>query len=351
MWQRFIKEKDLPLLVKVVSFFLRGKDRIYRSQLAEAVQAYDQHSSSYIDAAVHNLHAWKKSQASVYSTCKIFVSINDSLTEARIQTKNQGAPQTVVNFANAYDVGGVFQYRRGSQEEDIARRTNWSFTIKEEQLKDSRHYSSSMSGLINAEDGRAYFNPMPLTLIRDSDGKLLDPSNDQEKIFSFYELRVAADDLRRRIFGIPIPFFPRPFNKESMQKKIYAQLDTLIENNQKNIILGAFGCGAFRNPPDKVAHLYHEILSEKKYNCFFKNIVFAIKGNGTDANFKAFEKELGHWDNAPGSYNPMMQIMPSHQEQETLTKKVDHILHQDVFNQQVKQKSASFEPESSTLTL
>ncbi|STX27961.1 Uncharacterized protein conserved in bacteria [Legionella beliardensis] len=349
MWQRFIKEKDLPFSVKILSFFLRGKDKIYRSQLAEAVQAYEQQSSGYMEAAMNNLHAWKKTSRPTHSTCNIFVSTNDSLTEARIQTKRQGEPQAVVNFANAYDVGGVFQYRRGSQEEDIARRTNWSFTIHEEHLKDSRHYSSNMSRLINAEEGRVYFNPTPLTLIRDSDGKLLKPHHDQGKIFSFYELRVAADDLRRRIFGIPIPFFPRSFNKESMQKKIYAQLDTLIENNQKNIILGAFGCGAFRNPPNKVAHLYHEILSEKKYKYFFKNIVFAIKGNGSDANFKAFKKELGNWDNTVGSYNPMMQIMPSHLEM--LTESKSQVLHQNVFEQQGKRKSFSLEERPSTLSI
>ncbi|KTD02474.1 poly(ADP-ribose) glycohydrolase domain-containing protein [Fluoribacter gormanii] len=348
MWQRFIKEEDLPLDVKIMSFFLMGKDKIYRTQLAEVVQNYEQHSSSYREAAAKNLHAWKKASRRDHSACKIFVSTNDSLTEARIQTQKTGELQAVVNFANADDVGGVFQYRKGSQEEDIARRTNWSFTIREEDLKDSRHYSPEMSSLINAEKGRVYFNPTPLTLIRDSDGTLLDPQKDQGKIFPFYELRVAADDLRRRIFGIPIPFFPHPFNEKSMRRKIHAQLDTLIENNQQNIILGAFGCGAFCNPPDKVANLYHEILNQKKYKSFFKNIVFAIKGNGTDANFTAFQKKLGDWNNTADSYNPMMQIMPG--SEETLTREISQPLHHDVFRQQGKPQNVASEDLPSSLT-
>ncbi|RUR26979.1 poly(ADP-ribose) glycohydrolase domain-containing protein [Legionella qingyii] len=348
MWQRYIKEEDLPLHVKIMSFFLQGKDKIYRTQLAEVVQNYEQHRSRYEETAKKNLHAWKKSFNRGHSACKIFVSSNDSLTEARIQTKKTGEIQTVVNFANAYDVGGVFQYRKGSQEEDIARRTNWSFTIKEEDLKDSRHYSARMSSLINAEKGRVYFNLTPLILIRDSNSTLLDPQKDQEEIFPFYELRVAADDLRRRIFGIPIPFFPRPFNEASMRKKIHAQLDTLIENNQQNIILGAFGCGAFCNPPDKVASLYHEILNQEKYKYFFKNIVFAIKGNGTDANFSAFQKELGKWNNTAASYNPMMQLMPG--SQETLTGDISQPLQHDVFKQQGKSNSDALKHQPSTLT-
>ncbi|WP_454782428.1 TIGR02452 family protein [Legionella sp. WA2022007384] len=345
MWQRFIKEEDLPFSVKFMSFFLRGKDKIYRSQLAEVVQTYEHHQSAYTKAASNNLDAWKKPAEAVRPTCKISVSTNDSLTEARIQTQKTGETQVVVNFANAYHVGGVFQYRRGSQEEDIARRTNWSFTIKDDDLQDAHHYSPGMSRLINGEDGRVYFNPSQLTLIRDSDGTLLNPQSNDGTIFSFFELRAAADDLRRRIFGIPLPFFPHPFNEESMRKKIHAQLDTLVEMNQKNIILGAFGCGAFCNPPDKVAHLYQEILSQNPYKQFFTHIVFAIKGNGTDANFKAFQKELGHLDKDT-SYIPMMHNMPG--SEDTLTSTMSNPLHKNVFSTEPERKVVTANKQSLT---
>lgn len=110
-----------------------------------------------------------------------------------------------------------------------------------------------------------------------------------DQIFSFQELRCAADDLRVKIFGIPLPFLSYSYNDDSMRNKIRAQLDNLVANNITHVILGAFGCGAFKNPPEKIAKIYRDLLAEDIHLEHFKNIVFAIKGNGKDRNFKAFE--------------------------------------------------------------
>ena len=42
------------------------------------------------------------------------------------------------------------------------------------------------------------------------------------------------------------------------------------------IILGAFGCGAFANPPDAVAKLFAECLSSDEFRGAFATVVFAI---------------------------------------------------------------------------
>ncbi len=44
-------------------------------------------------------------------------------------------------------------------------------------------------------------------------------------------------------------------------------------------MLGAFGCGAFRNPPQLVAEVFREKLVAEKYGTRFKKTVFAIKRN------------------------------------------------------------------------
>ena len=70
-------------------------------------------------------------------------------------------------------------------------------------------------------------------------------------------------------------------------------LKVAIINGNTNIVLGAFGCGAFKNPPFLVARAYKEVLD--KYKVHFDNIVFAVlitPGQNGDENFKTFSKVI-----------------------------------------------------------
>ena len=67
-----------------------------------------------------------------------------------------------------------------------------------------------------------------------------------------------------------------------------------MEHQVTTIVLGAFGCGAFRNPPELVAQAFHEVLHEELYKHSFSKVVFAIKSNGRpDDNYNVFSKVLG----------------------------------------------------------
>ena len=78
-----------------------------------------------------------------------------------------------------------------------------------------------------------------------------------------------------------------------MYGKIRTILNVAIENRQEYLVLSAFGCGAYHNPPSDIASMFHDILSQEPYNHAFKHIVFAIiddhntKGIG---NFAIFEQ-------------------------------------------------------------
>ncbi len=64
------------------------------------------------------------------------------------------------------------------------------------------------------------------------------------------------------------------------------------------LILGAFGCGAFGNPPKVVAKAFREVLEERRYHTAFQRVVFAIKSSvGGDPytvcpNIAAFQQEF-----------------------------------------------------------
>ncbi len=61
---------------------------------------------------------------------------------------------------------------------------------------------------------------------------------------------------------------------EGTKKKVRAILDMALENECYNVVLSALGCGAYKNPPEHVAEIFKEIISE--FDGCFKNVVFAI---------------------------------------------------------------------------
>ncbi len=74
-------------------------------------------------------------------------------------------------------------------------------------------------------------------------------------------------------------------------RRISRILSIASVNNIDNLILGAFGCGAFHNSPAMVAGCFREVI--EKYNGAFRIIefaVFTLPNNRT--NYEAFKKTL-----------------------------------------------------------
>lgn len=77
------------------------------------------------------------------------------------------------------------------------------------------------------------------------------------------------------------------------EKRIRNILEVAIDNEVDVLILGAFGCGAFHNPPDVVADAFREVLLTDRYRKSFEQIVFAVKGTDMVCpNVEAFEKNF-----------------------------------------------------------
>jgi uncharacterized protein (TIGR02452 family) len=76
-----------------------------------------------------------------------------------------------------------------------------------------------------------------------------------------------------------------------MKLKIGQIFQVAYHNKIETLVLGAFGCGAFGNPPVQVAHMFNEIIHV--YNKCFKHIIFAVKSHN-DPNFQIFSQIIGH---------------------------------------------------------
>ena len=81
-------------------------------------------------------------------------------------------------------------------------------------------------------------------------------------------------------------FFPED-HKKLMTRRFVKVLKSAIENGQKNLILGAWGCGVFKNPPDINAQIFREVLDS--FSTSFDEIIFAIPDN---TNFQIFKDNL-----------------------------------------------------------
>jgi len=102
------------------------------------------------------------------------------------------------------------------------------------------------------------------------------------QVFPFFELRAAAQDLRDGL----------AFEPCDARRRIAAQLDTLRNRGLRHAVLSAFGCGAFRNPADRVAAIYRDEIAARVEH--FDVIAFAIfaPGYGPD-NYTPFARLIG----------------------------------------------------------
>ena len=110
--------------------------------------------------------------------------------------------------------------------------------------------------------------------------------------FPFFELRAAAEDLRKDAAGKDRTHeeMVAAFDFEASKKRIRAQFETLTQSGIRHAVLGAFGCGFFCNPAEDVAEIYAELIRE--YQDHFDVIAFAIfnAGLGSNENYDRFEQ-------------------------------------------------------------
>ena len=65
--------------------------------------------------------------------------------------------------------------------------------------------------------------------------------------------------------------------------------EVAVANENEVLILGAFGCGAFRNPPEIVAKVFYNVMQD--YLGYFDMIEYAVYHTEREvANYEAFKK-------------------------------------------------------------
>lgn len=200
-------------------------------------------------------------------------------------TQLHGVCFAVLNMANAYVPGGAYVEGAGAQEENMFRRTDCHFHIGPEEYDAATdRYWPAMIRRLSGKDGEVFLDTRSwrVCIRGEEDRAAMDLGYrwlPDDQIFPFYELRAAAQDLRGG----------RRFDFNDARRRIAAQLDTLRAHHIRHAVLGASGCGAFRNPPREIARLYQQEIAARRED--FSVIAFAVldRGHGSD-NFTIFRE-------------------------------------------------------------
>lgn len=184
-----------------------------------------------------------------------------------------------LNFASYKNPGGGYMTGMMAQEEALCHNSTL-FPVLSYHLLDFYDWNKK-----NLNKGlylnRGLYSPDIKFFKDDSEAK-------QGKFVSSDVITVAAPN---NSVGLRYGNFTLQENTLRLSERIKFVLDIARENCTENttLILGAFGCGVFRQDPYQVARTFKELLGYPEYQCW-KNVIFAIPGG---KNLEAFKDIFG----------------------------------------------------------
>lgn len=186
----------------------------------------------------------------------------------------------VLNMASAKRPGGGVASGSKAQEESLFRCSNLGLSISQE------FYPLREDEFLYTKDA-VFFKDVRY--------------NDMEFAIEADVITCAAINLNdNAIYG----YFGREVNSENVlddpqyimltNRKIQSIITIAIKHGIENLILGAWGCGVFKNDPNFIAQTFYDnLICNDRYK-HFDNVVFALINdkNSTSNNVEAFKKHV-----------------------------------------------------------
>jgi uncharacterized protein (TIGR02452 family) len=177
----------------------------------------------------------------------------------------------VLNFASAVHAGGGYIRGAQAQEECLCRQSDLYEELKLQE--DFYNYHNQNKSELHS-DWMLYTKNV--TVFRDEFYYLVEPKT----------CSVITAAAPRNV--------PGKTKFEDIEKCFYSRIEKILticqHHNHKNIVLGAWGCGVFRNSPNHVSRYFKEIL-DKGWD--FENVIFAVYDNSKDLeNLNSFKRRF-----------------------------------------------------------
>lgn len=207
--------------------------------------------------------------------------IVDNCTAMEAVTKLQHVATRLgcLNFASAKNPGGGFLGGSQAQEESLTRASTLYPTLMK--------YFSEMYEYNRAGDTYLYSDYMiyspDVVFFRDDHNQFL------EQPYTIDIITSPAVNIGAMLKNKPEEL---DLAEETMLSRMDKILAVFVEKGVTNLILGAWGCGVFKNDPNNIAHYFsHYLQKEGKYSKSFENIFFAVYHRSKNLeNISAFSK-------------------------------------------------------------
>ena len=206
--------------------------------------------------------------------------VNQTTFEALQQLSDGMAHLACLNFASAKNPGGGFLSGAQAQEEALAR----SSALYPCLLRASDYYERNRANHSSIYLDLVIFSPL-VPFFRDDSGVLI-------------ERPILAS-----VISAPAPNAGAVADNEpgnmvllepALRRRAELVLRTAQGHDVEKLVLGAWGCGVFRNDPRMVARVFSELLClPGPYDGVFDEVVFAVPSPG-QPNHKAFVEVFGN---------------------------------------------------------
>lgn len=232
-----------------------------------------EHVIAYSPEDGAELLRWDLSEAFQDHLCKVSVINADSFQAAREYDK-----PLAMNFANAHNPGGGFKLGANAQEEALCRCSTLYASITSKEA--SKMYLYNNTHLSTVESDYMLYSPN-VCVFRDEQCELL------EEPFMASVITLPAPNR----FGAAM-FVANRDIEETMTRRIRIMLRIAAKNGHKNLVLGAWGCGAFGNKPEDVSNYFKKVLIDEEYGRCFDEVCFAIYGRTDGKNIRVFRERF-----------------------------------------------------------
>lgn len=193
---------------------------------------------------------------------------NESTVKAILDFAGSGTRQMgVLNFASAKNPGGGFLNGAIAQEESLAVSSGLYGTL----LRNESYYLANRAYNSMMYTNHAIYSP-DVVFFRDEGFNLLERPVTASVLtlpaVNYGQVLLKGEDSEQA--------------KRVMKERMRLALAIFALRGDKNLVLGAYGCGVFRNDPIKVAGWWNDLLEVEGYGTLFNEIIFAVLDNAND---------------------------------------------------------------------
>ena len=265
----------------------------------------------------HNLTTNMNSNSQAVQMSKPIIVADQDCIQVGIDLLNQGHNPLILNMASSYHPGGGWKTGAAAQEENLFRRTSYVNSLINNPFLAKNTYPLDEFGCIYSpqlfifrgieENGYPLLDSVfEISFIAAAMYKApeIDRNIKQHSQFAQfvnnYNINLKSQNTKNNNMDSlnvnSILCYKDLDVVNGVCEKIRTVLRVGHQQNHDCLVLSAWGCGAYRNPPLHQAYLFKQVLNETEFVNKFDKIVFAIlddhnarKEHNRDGNLKPFQ--------------------------------------------------------------